>query len=140
MDSDFVITRNAALGLHATLVFFSKTINNALQRGKICGWLFVRPPTGPDIILPRSPFQTSSSGYWPTTFGSGTLVMDMGVGVAPIVPALSRLGLAVSVGDKNDTQVGANGGLEFMYDHPSYPARLEVQTTTPCNSQTSPPC
>lgn len=125
MNSSFVITRDSTLNRNATLVFFSKTINDAQQRGKICAWLFVRSPSGTDTALPGSPF-TYTAASWPKLFGSGTpLAMDMGA--TQTVPAGSRLGLAVGVGDRSETEAA----LEFMYDHPRYPAQLEVQTTTP---------
>jgi hypothetical protein len=42
-----------------------------------------------------------------------------------------RLGLALSV-ERANTQLEA---LAFMYDHPKYPARLEVDTSTPLEGE-----
>jgi hypothetical protein len=125
MASPFEIARDTTLNRNATLVFFSKTINDAQQQGRVCAWLFVRSPAGTDTLLPGPQPFTSSSGSWPKTFASDTISMDLGG--AQTVPAGSQLGLAVSVGDRSATPAP----LEFMYDHPSYPARFEVQTTTP---------
>jgi hypothetical protein len=125
MASPFEIARDATLNRNATLVFFSKTINNALQSGRLCAWLFVRSPAGSDTLLPGPQPFTKTSASWPTSFGPDTISMDLGG--AQTVPAGSRLGLAVSGGDRSTTPAA----LEFMYDHPSYPARLEVETTTP---------
>jgi Tfp pilus assembly protein PilE len=98
MQSDFVISRNAALTppRNATLVFFSKTINGLLQKGKICAWLFVRSSTGTDTLLPGTQPFPLTANPWPQAFGSSTLTMDMG-GAQKIL-ANSRLGLAISVG------------------------------------------
>jgi hypothetical protein len=126
MASDFVITHDSTLNRDATLVFFSKTINSAQQQGKICAWMFVRPPSGADIPLPGSPFQYPLAS-WPQAYPSNGTPLAMDMGGSQTVPAGSQLGLAVSVGDRNDTPAA----LEFMFDHPTYPARLEVQTTTP---------
>jgi hypothetical protein len=43
------------------------------------------------------------------------------------IPAGDRLGVAVSLESKN-TPVPA---VQLMYDHPQYPARLEVDTNSP---------
>jgi hypothetical protein len=135
MDSSFAIAHDATLNRDATLVFFSKTISNAQQKGKICAWLFVRPPSGADVPLPGSPFQYPLAN-WPQAFSSGGTSLRMNMGGDQTVAAGSRLGLAISVGDRNDTPAA----LEFMYDHPSFPARLEVQTTTPCLPTPPTPC
>ena len=42
-----------------------------------------------------------------------------------------RLGLALSVERANT----GGDGLSFMYDHPKYPARLEVDTSTPLEGE-----
>ena len=43
------------------------------------------------------------------------------------IPAGDRLGVALSV-ERANTPAEA---LAFMYDHPTYPARIEVDTSTP---------
>jgi type II secretory pathway pseudopilin PulG len=136
MQSDFVISRNAALTppRNATLVFFSKTINGLLQKGKICAWVFVRSSTGTDTLLPGTQPFSFTAPIWPQAFGSSTIPMDMGG--PQTVLATSRLGLAISVGATSDTPAA----LEFMYDHPNYPAYLEVQTATPCLPSPPTPC
>ena len=45
------------------------------------------------------------------------------------VPAGDRLGVALSV-DPGNTDAEA---IPIMYDHPNYPTRIEVDTTTPIN-------
>jgi hypothetical protein len=44
------------------------------------------------------------------------------------IPEGDRLGVAISVERLNTASVEA---LSFMYDHPKYPTRLEVDTSTP---------
>jgi hypothetical protein len=43
------------------------------------------------------------------------------------IPAGDRLGVAFGVERSNTT----GDGLAFMYDHPKFPARLEVDSNTP---------
>lgn len=43
------------------------------------------------------------------------------------IPANDRLGVAISV-ERGHT---ADEALSFMYDHPNYPSRLEIDTSTP---------
>jgi hypothetical protein len=43
------------------------------------------------------------------------------------IPAGDRLGVALSV-ERGNTQADA---IPIMYDHPDYPTRIEVDTTTP---------
>jgi len=44
-----------------------------------------------------------------------------------VIPAGQRLGVALGV-DPANTPADA---IPVMYDHPNYPSRLEVDTTTP---------
>jgi type II secretory pathway pseudopilin PulG len=111
---------------NATLVLYSKTINGvANQPGKICVWLFKRSTSNTDTQLLSVP-ATFATGNWPTSFAS-PIKLSFSI-PAQTVPSNYRLGLAISV------DVTTPAMLEFMYDHPSYQARLEVQTTTPASA------
>jgi hypothetical protein len=119
---------------HATLEISSKTINGAVQTGKICVYLFVRTTNGDgtvtDTRLVDSGFPTNP--YWtyqpPGNWAAGTwhtyrISLDF---PQTTVTAAKRLGLAISV-----ERGGSPGDLQFLYDHPQFDSRLEVNTTTP---------
>jgi len=122
MTSAFSMTGDASLS------FFSRTINAAVQQGKICVWLFIRSSTNVDTQLPGSPFSYApgGTGNWPTSFGSTGIQFVLPNFGQQTVAINSRLGLAISV-NKDVTPAS----LEFMYDHPAYPTRFEAETTTP---------
>jgi hypothetical protein len=129
MDAGFVMTGNA------TLILFSKTINGLVnQAGTICASLFVRSSSG-NTVLPGS--VSYSKNPWPTSFDSGSLSITLNTGAYTILKG-EQLGLAISL-DRGGTTVSR---LELMYDHPRYPAQLEVDTTTACNDPNlqPPPC
>ncbi len=122
-----------------TLEFYTRTINEAQHTGTLCVYLFKRhetgsPPVAEDAILANS---SGGAGYWTYTpkanvnwpsseWGRVRLPMDF---ISPpyTLPAGDRLGVALSVERKN-TPADA---IQIMYDHPQYPARIEVDTNTP---------
>jgi type II secretory pathway pseudopilin PulG len=124
--SDPMLSNFSATG-NVSLSFFSKTINGVTQAGKICVWLFKRSATNVDTQLTGSPFAYTpgGTGNWTTSFGGTATQFNMNVG-AQTVSTGQRLGLAISV-NRDVTPAS----LEFMYDHPGYPTRLEVETSTP---------
>ena len=126
LSGGYSILANADASPNATLVLYSKTINGVLQAGKICVWVFKRSTSGTDTQLLSAPATWPPTGNWPTSFASP-------IKVSFTIPAQTvgnnyRLGLAISV---NRDVTPATSMLEFMYDHPSYPARLELKTNTP---------
>ncbi len=125
-----------------TLSFFSRTVNGGQYPGKICIWLFRDTPgAGQAKYLGVGASTTAASwtyssapANWPTTY-----INDPNEPPTPLtttatltdndlrINANSRLGLAISVAP----DVTPSPGLGFMYDHPAFPAHLEIDTTTP---------
>jgi len=125
-----------------TLEFYSRTLNEASYPGTVCVFLFIRNETGTgestvatDTLLqnadpPHKNFWTYSSQgneSWPRTEWK-KLRLTMKIAGAPKTIATGeRLGVALGV-DAGTTPADA---IPIMYDHPNYPTRLEVDTTTP---------
>ncbi len=124
-----------------TLEFYTRTLNDALYPGTLCVFLFKRHETGSgestvatDSLLND---KSTSQGYWAySPQGNGfwprnawtKVRLTMEFPAAPYtIPAGDRLGVALSV-DPGNTDAEA---IPVMYDHPDYPTRLEVDTTTP---------
>jgi hypothetical protein len=116
-----------------TLEFYTRTITEAKNAGMLCVYLFKRHLTGSvaeDAILASK----TGTAYW--TYSESTWAysewkrvrLPMEFASPPYtIPAGDRLGVALSVEHKN-TQAEA---IQIMYDHPLYPARIEVDTNTP---------
>lgn len=118
-----------------TLSLWTRTIAGAVYQGEVCAWLFVRTydestiadtlavNLGPPLSLHFSHFATS----WPSSgWTEVSLPLSFGYaeeGGALALPAGSRLGLALSVGEGTPT------GLQFLYDEPSFDSRLLLDTT-----------
>lgn len=121
----FTITGNA------TLEFYTRTINDATMPGKICVYLFTRN-VGLDTQIVNSGDGQSYFSYAPA--GGDNWPKDAWTKVrlnmqfpSATLPLARRLGVAISV-ERAGTP---SDGLQFLYDHPDYPTRLEVDTTTP---------
>ncbi len=137
-----------------TLELWTKTVNAAVHPGKICAWLFVRQqvtvplisllgiPIGtinltvdlPVInmdILPHPTYFEYSQNPWPANWTEISMPMDfLAVNSTGVTAPLhlsegSQIGLSLMV-----KKTGTNPGqaLEFMYDHPSFESRLELET------------
>jgi prepilin-type N-terminal cleavage/methylation domain-containing protein len=133
MASEFLMTEKA------TLEAFTRTINDALYTGTICVYLFKRhevgsPPVATDTLLTNTlgstaywTYTPTSNGYWPS--GSWKSIrLTMGFNGAPYkIPVGDRLGVAISV-ERSNTPADA---IPIVYDNPSYPTRIEVDTSTP---------
>lgn len=127
MGSNFTLTGKI------TLEFYSRTINEAQHKGTLCVFLFKRHEAT-DAILANS---AGGAGYWTYTPPAnanwpasewGRVRLEMGFISPPYtIPAGDRLGVALGVERKN-TPADA---IQIMYDHPTYPARIEVDTNTP---------
>jgi type II secretory pathway pseudopilin PulG len=128
MVTDFTLTGQV------TLEFYTRSINGAEHKGMACVFLYKRHENS-DTILANA---KGGTGYWtwtpgaefnfkwPVEWGRVRLTMDF---LSPpyTIPAGDRLGVALSV-ERANTPVDA---IQVMYDHPQYPARLEVDTNTP---------
>lgn len=124
-----------------TIEFYTRTLNDALYHGTLCIYLFDRHETGSgsSTVATDSLFQDKETGlaYWAyTPQGNGfwprnawtKVRVPMEFPEAPyMLPAGDRIGVALSV-DPGNTDAEA---IPVMYDHPNYPARIEVDTTTP---------
>jgi type II secretory pathway pseudopilin PulG len=129
MVTDFTLTGKV------TLEFYTRSINNAVHSGMACVFLYKRHENK-DTILANA---KGGTGYftwtpgaeynfkWPTGWGRVRLTMDF---LSPpyTIPEGDQLGVALSVERANTLAVEA---IQVMYDHPQYPARLEVDTNTP---------
>ena len=138
MEAEFKMTEKV------TLKIYSKTLSEStLSNGTICAYLFKRHETGSPPVAVDTRLTNASGGanYWTFTpeknaywnhYGPGlwglALTLTMKFNGAPYtIPVGDRLGLAISV-ERGNTQTEA---LEFMYDNPTFPSRIEVDTSTP---------
>jgi prepilin-type N-terminal cleavage/methylation domain-containing protein len=125
-----------------TLEFYSRTLNEASYPGTVCVYLFIRHETGSgeaieatDKLLENKEtgklfwsYSSQGNGSWPRTeWTKLRLTMNIGGTLPKGIPPSDRLGVALSV-DAGTTPAEA---IPIMYDHPNYPTRLEVDTTTP---------
>lgn len=116
-----------------TLEFYTRTLNDESSNGELCVYLFKRNKT--DSSDTRLTNKSTGNLYW--TYNPGgtwwrekwkkeRLTMTFGSSPETIFKG-ERLGVALSVERTNTT----GAALTFMYDHPKYPTRLEVDTNTP---------
>jgi Tfp pilus assembly protein PilE len=123
---------------NVTLEIYARSINEAKHTGTLCVYLFKRheatPLVATDSVLlnkstgnPYFPYTPTANAFWPWS-SWGTFRPTMNFITPPYtIPAGDRLGVAVSLEQKN-TPVPA---VQLMYDHPQFPARLEVDTNSP---------
>jgi prepilin-type N-terminal cleavage/methylation domain-containing protein len=134
MAKDFVMTGQA------TLQFFTRSLNsNTSGTGRACVFLFKRHDEGAvatDSLLTNVSggfdywtYVPEKNGPWPQEWAKVRLTMSFNEAPETILTG-ERLGVALSV-ERANTQADA---LSFMYDHPNYPTRLEVETNTPLNA------
>jgi hypothetical protein len=144
----------------ATLELYTRTVSGAGSvSGKICYWVFKRVKLiGVKLIggsttyhadlpalvtnnssLPHGQYQRA---FWPSDWTELSIPMNLTfVNVTDWLNSLNlgslgltsltisgepRLGVAIQVEKTNTT----GDGLEFMYDHPNFASRLEVQSST----------
>ncbi|HEY2335391.1 MAG TPA: hypothetical protein VGH58_10340 [Solirubrobacterales bacterium] len=125
----------------ATLEFYTRTLNESSSHGTLCVYLFDRHETGSgestvakDALLNSAEtglgywtYTPQGNGFWPRSAWT-KVRLTMEFPSAPYtVPAGDRLGVALSV-EPGNTDAEA---IPIMYDHPNYPTRIEVNTTTP---------
>jgi hypothetical protein len=106
-----------------TLSIYTATLGGLAGSGKICATLIERFESGgiaSDNVIGTTTHDVSS---WPTT--TRRLSFTRILSSAQTVPANRRLVLVLHV--RSET---AND-LAFLYDHPTYPSLLEVETSTP---------
>lgn len=125
-----------------TLEFYSRTLNEQSYPATVCVYLFDRHeeprPEGAvhwtdtrmkDAVTGSYYWTYAAQGnsFWPRTEWT-KLRLTMHIAEPKPIPAEDRLGVALSV-EAGTTP--ADVGIPIMYDHPNYPTRLEVETTTP---------
>ena len=122
----------------ATLQIYSKTINNAIHRGRLCAYVFVRrqvggvtsdtPMVNLSTLTPYFTYEPPGNSNWPRNkWDQISVAMSF---AATTLAVGDRIGLAISV-DRAGTPGDA---LQFLYDHSQFPARFELGTTTPLGS------
>jgi len=119
-----------------TLEFYTRTLSDQSYNGQLCIYLFKRSESGTSFTDTRLADKATGSLYW--TYNPGGTGWWRGVwekvrvtmnftGSPYTIPAGSRLGIGLSVERAKTT----GDALSIMYDHPKFPTRLEVDTTTP---------
>ena len=130
IPSGFEILLNGS----GTLSLWTRTINGAVHPGKLCVYLYTTKlnilgqpvdtyavntsPTALDLT-----YFVGQRSSWPSG-GWQVLQIPLSFTALNILPG-ERLGLAIAA-ERGGTVPGS--GLEFMYDHPSFDSRLQVQT------------
>jgi Tfp pilus assembly protein PilE len=116
------------------LDLWTKSINDAVQQGSVCAYLFYRRVIGSSTIdTPVINLDSGNVTYfhysqnpWPTTWTEVHIPLHFNLatgGQALQLLTGDELGVAVNVDGSN---TGA-GGLEFLYDAPTFDSRLQVQ-------------
>ena len=121
---------NVTLSGTGTLNLWTQSINAASYNGKICVWLFERhlnvfgvPVDIPAINLATNlTYFTYSASTWPT--GWTEIHVPLRFNLPTALGPSSQLGLAIQV-EKAGT---GGGGMQFLYDEPSFDSRLQVTT------------
>ncbi|HXR31166.1 MAG TPA: hypothetical protein VN752_08505 [Solirubrobacterales bacterium] len=121
-----------------TLEFYTRTINEAQHKGTACVFLYQRhetgsPPTAEDKILANAKggtgywtYTPEGNGNWPASEWKRVRLTMSFLSPPYTITAGDRLGVALGLERKNTP-----AAIQIMYDHPQYPARLEVDTNTP---------
>jgi hypothetical protein len=125
---------NVTLDGSGTLNLWTQTVNNQTYTGKVCVWLFERHlnGSGAPVDTAASSLDVSGATYfthspaggvWPSSWSEVHIPLHFNL---PTLQAESRLGLAIQV----ELSGTSGGGLQFMYDEPSFDTRLEVSSTS----------
>ncbi len=115
--STFNLSGRVVVALH------SQTVDAIAGRGLICATLIDRSTSAgipTDTVIGATTYDNAS---WPTSPSALTFTWDLPSEAN--LAADHRLLLVLSVRDESDAD------LDFLYDHPTYPSYLQVETTTP---------
>jgi hypothetical protein len=120
---------NVTLSGTGTLNLWTQSINAASYDGRICVWLFERhlnvfgvPIDTPAVNLANNlTYIIYSASTWPTGWTEIHVPLRFNL---PTLGPNSRLGLAVQV----ERSATGGGGMQFLYDEPSFDSRLQVTT------------
>jgi len=138
VSSDFVLTEDV------TIEFYTRTLNDELYTGTLCVFLFDRHDEGSPVVATDTQLTNVNGGtaywkytpdknaYWPQfKWERVRMAMTLSEADTPFtIPAGDRLGVALGV-ERSNTPADA---IPIMYDHPLYPTRIEVDTSTPINA------
>ena len=133
------LPQNFQMNGKATLEFHTRTINDVTAQGTICVFVFIRKETAAEcsplpapcdtqlvnLASPPNAFFVHSKNPWP----AGAWTRERFSMSFSSTTALSgqRVGMEIAV-----RRNGTTGDvLQFMYDHPDFPSRLEIETSTP---------
>ena len=129
------------MGGKVTLEFYTRTLNDALYTGALCIFLFDRteagsPPTDTPLTKAGSgtsywEYEPEGNGYWPRNSWTRVRVTMEFQEAPKYIETDDRLGVALSV-DRANTPADA---IPIMYDHPNYPTRIEVDSSTPLEGE-----
>lgn len=124
MTANFVMTGKA------TLQFYTGALGTSTAGGKACIYLFRRHEGEDsrlkDILTGNAYWTWSPTVNWPQEWTKVRLPLSF---ASETIPAGDRLGVAISLEAKSTVA----DGVSFMYDHPTYLTRLEIDTSTPLN-------
>jgi type II secretory pathway pseudopilin PulG len=136
MPIDFKMTEKV------TLEFYTRTINDELYKSKLCVYLYKwdESASPPETMLTNQnggtaywTYAPEGNEYWPR-YSWDKVRLRMTFNGAPYtIPEGDRLGVALSV-ERSGTSSTADG-IPVMYDHPNYPTRIEVDTSTPIEGE-----
>jgi type II secretory pathway pseudopilin PulG len=127
---------NVTLDGTGTLNLWTQTVNNQTYTGKVCIWLFERHPnpngSGGPVETPAANVNgnvtyfthSPAGGVWPSSWTE--IHIPLHFTLSTPLTAASQLGVAIQV-ERSGT---SGGGLQFMYDEPSFDSRLEVDTAS----------
>ncbi|HEY0390468.1 MAG TPA: prepilin-type N-terminal cleavage/methylation domain-containing protein [Solirubrobacterales bacterium] len=125
-----------------TLEFYTRTLNDNQRSAELCVFLFMRDDakSPPDTQLKNKNGNTEywyyaptleGNTYWPRNGpinGWTKVRLTMNFNEVPYtILAGDRLGVGLSL-ERQATNAEA---IPIMYDHPTYPSRIEVDTSTP---------
>jgi hypothetical protein len=127
---------NVTLDGTGTLDLWTQSVDAATYTGKICFWIFERHLNvlGVPVDTPVANLDLSNltyftyapaGGVWPTSWTELHIPLHFN-GANINLGAQSRLGFALQV-ERSGT---SGGGLQFMYDEPSFDSRLVLNTNT----------
>jgi len=124
---------SVALSGTGTLNLWTQSVNAASYAGKICVWLYERHPDANGVpvdtaatnvgVAPNTSYFTYSQSPWPTGWSELHIPLSFTLGN---LTANSQLGLAIQVEKAGTT----GGGMQFLYDEPSFDSRLEVKSSS----------
>lgn len=123
-----------------TIEFYTRTITDEEKtRGSLCVYLYKRHESEGKAVDTRLKNKNGGTAYWIYTpennnwwpshaWTKERMTMEINPAEVPYtIAAGDRLGVAISVERKNTDTVA----IPIVYDHPSYPTRIEVDTNTP---------